>query len=545
MRRMSFSLPSVRYLNWASADMRETWQAAFEAAPLVLAKRWLRLVACGAVPATTFQIRPFEIPIVMREARDLGIVCRVCPDSSAFLRRVAWDSLNASIWVAVGSERSLDQVEACARGEDETDFLRAVGWPDCCAQARSSLDADDPIWSFVLSTESGESILTSGDQLDWHPFLRRLRLAAIPHVACGHDCRASKALASQSRGDEPVDQILSWGVTWSALHGLAEVLLPVAKLVHETDATPVKHTCTLQIGSMPERSPQGVVEPFRHPHRRPMRETHSFRAGVATVRESDPLSTAAIEAVLPPWPDEPPTRPVILQELADDWPAISRWSFDFLSRRFSEVTVKVRNGEAVEAVRLPDFLASVQAGQSGSWYLMDFGFEYLAPEMLEDFHLMSFLESEHFRLDPKDRPGLRSLYIGGAGSGASLHTDILDTCAYNTLIVGEKYWYFCTPSAEAFGLDGSMDLFDRATRERLCLKGVRIFGHSQQAGETLYVPSRWWHQTRILKPSIALTGNILHRWNAPNVSEAIVRSRGHPILGEIGRRLAKVISCLD
>lgn len=542
MTPLPFTLPPVLHLNWASTELRERWQAEFEDAPLVLARRWIELVRQGTIPASIIPARPFEVPRLMREAKEAGLKCKVLLDNSPFLARLDWVASRPFNLLGVGDEESLEALQNTLDGNNEAAFLRSAGWPDCCAASRAGLASTDPAWSFVLCRHDKQPDRLSNQSLDWHPLLRRLRLSALPHAACGPNCEASREMASQCRGDEPVDAILSWAISWSALHGLAEILLPVAKLVHTTDASAEKHVCGIHSENVPEGSPEGVVAPYRKPKRRALRDSVGFRAGITTPMETALPSIEAIARVQPCG--SPPTSPAVLEGMADDWPALSRWTFDFLSKRFPDTQVRISKDDQSKEILLADYLAQVLNGQSDSWYLTDFGFEFLAPEMLGDFSLPPLLDSAHFKLDPEVRPGLRSLYIGGENSGTPLHVDILETCAYNTLIHGVKQWYFCPPTARSDLLASEPNLFDPQVRKRLRLSGVRILAHLQQAGETLFVPSGWWHQTRLIEPSISLTGNILNRWNMDKVAKAIQNSRDHPVLSEIGCQLLSAIESM-
>jgi hypothetical protein len=446
--------------------------------------------------------------------------------------------------VAIGKDDALRRLEDALAAGDRAALLAAAGWPRCCAQAWIKGEFSDPAWAFVLASGQGGPVaqqVPDGEPMYWHPLLARLGITLLPHSPCGSDCPASAERALHLRRSEAVDEILDWPVVWSALHGIAEVLLPVAKLVHDTDATADKYRLSLLSDRLPEATPQGVVQPYRPPKRRALRETRAFQAGIAMPRENPLPPLRGIERIGQPLPQRPPEVPALLHGVAQDWSALHRWTLDFLEQRFGDCEVTLQRGAAQRVTSLRRFVADLRNEQSGAWYLVDFGFEHECPDMLQDFVLPPCLESWHFELPVEDRPGLRSLYVGGAGSGVALHVDILQTCAFSTLISGCKHWYFCPPSALTTWLSEEPDLFDPVVRDRLRLKGLQIFEHVQQAGETLFVPSGWWHQTRNLTTSIALTGNILNAWNEQKVRLAIGAAKSHPLLDAVGRQLLHAI----
>ena len=542
MTPLAFKLPPLTELTFASASLRDEWKPVFDKGPLTLAMRWIEAVAAGALPTALFMAQPFQIPQLMRQARELGIGVRILGPQEPSLRLLPGTSVGSSPAIAVGPSPALEALCAAMTTGWPGDVLVAAGWRACCAKARVEAGLDDPVWPFVLSAGStGEA---AGRQavpgpLPWHPLLHRLGLSLLPHTPCSASCSQSSAIASLLRRDEKLDEIFDWPIAWSALHGLAEVLLPVAKLVHETDAFGEKARLEIESDRLPEGTPQGVVAPYRRPKRRPLRETKTFLGGLATAKEN-PLPPVPGIGVLDALPDVLPERPALLRGVADNWPALSVWTLSYLTEQFRDCEVVLSRGEKRRAALFGDFAQALESGTAEDWYLTDLGFEHVA-EMCAHFALPHWLDSWHFLLPPDERPGLRSLYLGGPGSGTSLHVDILHTCAFNTLIFGSKQWFFCPPSSPLSLLGSEPDLFHPAVTDQLRLRGVRIFTHVQQPGETLFVPSGWWHQTGNIETSLSLTGNIVDRRNMDRVREAVEASADHPVLADIGSKLLRAI----
>jgi hypothetical protein len=83
---------------------------------------------------------------------------------------------------------------------------------------------------------------------------RWLGVRAVPHLPCRFDCgptvEFAESLLGRGQGcaDEVdwLEEILSWSVEWSALHGIAGIKFPVLTVSTRTDATPWKYTVRLQ-----------------------------------------------------------------------------------------------------------------------------------------------------------------------------------------------------------------------------------------------------------------------------------------------------------
>jgi hypothetical protein len=60
-----------------------------------------------------------------------------------------------------------------------------------------------------------------------------------------------------------LQQILSWPMSWSALHGIAEVKTPVLRYVRDTVATGDRLTVQWLGTVMPQTAARGLTFPFR------------------------------------------------------------------------------------------------------------------------------------------------------------------------------------------------------------------------------------------------------------------------------------------
>ena len=232
MKRHPFRLPPFQRIAWTSAAARLRWQRAIETAHDGSAQRLLEAVAQGVLPCALLEASEVRVPLLLRTASERGLEALPIAAPAA-----------APVWLlpAPASNRLL--LAVCPRGKlashRETfahaplsELLLSLGWPRCCADTHARHDFSDPSWACALASE-GKTIGPSAS----HPFLRPLGVRGVPHVPCRLDCAASRELANQLRTQEDQDAMLDWPLTWSALHGIAEVCTPAFRLVYDTDGS--------------------------------------------------------------------------------------------------------------------------------------------------------------------------------------------------------------------------------------------------------------------------------------------------------------------
>ena len=221
-----------------------------------------------------------------------------------------------------------------------------------------------------------------------------------------------------------------------------------------------------------------------------------------------------------------PLKPVILTDAISHWAALGKWTPQFFKSNYGSLVVEVD----AESFALGDLIDRVEASTDdrpapylrnqalADWPLELSGDVFPMPECTQP----NWLESRFF-------PSGKSLsspevYIGGPGARfPTLHYDGLHTHAFLMQLYGDKEYIALPPDQARFlyprdGLAGNRsqiaDLLE-PNLEQFPLaeqaKGVRFQLHP---GETLFVPSGWWHTARILSPSVTVSINGVNRANA-------------------------------
>ena len=127
------------------------------------------------------------------------------------------------------------------------------------------------------------------------------------------------------------------------------------------------------------------------------------------------------------------------------------------------------------------------------------------------------------------RPPYKWILIGPRRSGSSIHTDPLETSAWNAVISGRKRWVLFPPGTPK-SLVKPAAWMAKKDREAIdwFLQHYRTIKESLPAhqqplelitgpGDTIFVPTGWWHTVLNLDDTIAVTQNFVSTTNFPAV----------------------------
>ncbi|OQU92485.1 hypothetical protein SORBI_3001G350900 [Sorghum bicolor] len=231
--------------------------------------------------------------------------------------------------------------------------------------------------------------------------------------------------------------------------------------------------------------------------------------------------------------------PVLLTKLAETWPARTKWTLQQLTKDFGEVPFRIsqRSPQKI-TMKLKDYVSYMELQHDEDpLYIFDDKFGESAPTLLEDYSVPHLFQEDFFDiLDYDQRPAFRWLIIGPERSGASWHVDPGLTSAWNTLLCGRKRsilfhrWALYPPGRVPGGVtvhvndeDGDVDI-ETPTSLQWWLD---IYPHlpeqekplecTQLPGETIFVPSGWWHCVLNLETTIAVTQNFVNQSNFQHV----------------------------
>lgn len=227
-----------------------------------------------------------------------------------------------------------------------------------------------------------------------------------------------------------------------------------------------------------------------------------------------------VERIAPPSVEEfearyrRPGRPVILRGAIDDWPAMRRWSSEYLKRRFGDREVPVirsrhgsmytaQGGLFYERIRFGDYVDQLAGGRPLDLYMV-FRVHEALPELFDDI--------------------VRPAYCRGAGwyrarfwfaapdTKGPLHRDLPDNLYAQiagrkqfvmvdrglTRMVHRHAFYSGVPNYSP--VDAEEPDLRRHPRFRDAPRQLAVL----EPGDLFYIPRRWWHQARSLSTSLSV-----------------------------------------
>jgi len=207
-----------------------------------------------------------------------------------------------------------------------------------------------------------------------------------------------------------------------------------------------------------------------------------------------------------------PLRPLVIQDMAKSWPALKKWTPSFFEEQHGSKQVKVYNEGFVAAgknymsmlktISLKEYIKEVTTTtQDLRMFLYNIKSEI--PELVDDIVFPSLVDglSKKFIF----------MFFGCKGSVTQMHFDIDMSHVFHTAIYGTKTIYLF-PHEQGKNLHNypftcrSYVDVERPDFERFPgLKGVQGFKVVLEAGETLYIPSGYWHHVVYDEASCAIS----------------------------------------
>src|SRR5271165_118841 len=306
---LDFVLPRFSRHAWTSDAARDEWEPRIAKIRAALQDLTLESVSRGMRACGLIQARDSEMDAVVSRCADRGIVVvpierQASPKSTASvtatyaLEALVCEPLPSGMATAVVSRSA--NMESMGAAWDRgacAEVAALLGYPSCCGRFVVGIVDErrlDATWSVAQNSDQNAidpSYISIGAEPETNPLWAPLGITLLPHIPCNFGCAASRQVGrmrvdlARAMGYESeigwMQEVLSWPVQWSALHGIAETKTPILKMVARTDATARKHTLDWQGAGQPESAAPGLSFPHQPPRRLKISDSRSFQRGLA------------------------------------------------------------------------------------------------------------------------------------------------------------------------------------------------------------------------------------------------------------------------
>lgn len=259
-------------------------------------------------------------------------------------------------------------------------------------------------------------------------------------------------------------------------------------------------------------------------------------------------------------------KPVIITDVLRDWPALRRWSPEFFKQEFGNMKFTLNedlkgkagykaNGNGTVEYTMDRFIDRVLSSTEENpapYFRNQILYdlfpslkqdieplpEYFKPNWLPDRYMVKYVG------EVLNRGAALELYIGGKGGAFPvLHYDGAGAHAFLMQVYGQKEFIIYPPNQEKF-------LYPSPEKENLSqvnsvdkpdLQKFPLFAKAEptvfilQPGEMLFIPSHWWHTTKMLSPSISISANVVNQSNWHELINFVSMRRRNPLVSFASR----------
>lgn len=209
-------------------------------------------------------------------------------------------------------------------------------------------------------------------------------------------------------------------------------------------------------------------------------------------------------------------KPVVFKDLAANWSAVDKWTFEWLKKNYGHIVVPLYGSDfrepgknyMVPKMHKPfgEYLDMIQAGPTEYRMFLFNIFEH-APELVHDFSFPDIMDGF-----AKKHP---FMFFGGEGAKVDLHFDIDCSAVFLTQFQTRKRVVLFAPEQSKylyrhpFTVQSHVDVDHPDYQQFPAFKKAQGFETILQHGETLYIPSGYWHYIEYVEGgySISLRAN--------------------------------------
>lgn len=195
-----------------------------------------------------------------------------------------------------------------------------------------------------------------------------------------------------------------------------------------------------------------------------------------------------------------PNQPVVTKSFAQDWPAVKKWSYDYLKQGcgnvevplYSEAFAGSGNDYLASNHTMPfgEYLDTIEAGPT-PWRMFLFNILQHMPQLCDDFNFpdLSVMWLKKFPF----------VFFGGQDAYVDIHYDLDHSHVFLTQLEGKKRVLLFSPKDSTalyrhpFTVSCNIDFRAPDLTKYPAIQNLTAYECMLEPGDTLFIPSRWWH----------------------------------------------------
>ena len=204
-------------------------------------------------------------------------------------------------------------------------------------------------------------------------------------------------------------------------------------------------------------------------------------------------------------------KPVIFTDLAKDWPATQKWTFDWLRTNHGNIDVPLFDNnihkadsyfQVAKTMKFGDYLTLIENGPTE---LRIFLFDIFkkVPSLSDDIRFPGIMDGFV--------KGYKFVFFGGQGAEVNLHYDMDCSNVFLTQFHTRKQVILFPPSQSRFLYQHPFTVMSHVHPLKPDYEKYPAAKHAEgyetilQHGETLFIPQLWWHYINYIDGGFSLS----------------------------------------
>lgn len=315
------SIPNFHRISWVSNPARSVWQPRIQAIVKARPQIFAHAIRAGLYSCALLQLSETEINECEEWLKDFDDLRIMRLKKNGLFGNCCAKHFH----IVIGGSNIVNRFALAWQNNELATIAEFLGIKECCVAFQRTihlkLGLTNPILAQAVNSTDAKienGIIHQQSPGILNTFLNSLRILPLSHTPCSIHCYNSRNLAdawlrtARNNGftDEVnnLEKLLSCPMEWSALHGIAEIKLPILKIATNTDTTAGTYRIQIHSEAYPEEGIVGINFPFKRPNFAAISDSKRFKKGLANLipnltdkRENSKTTTIKSAAASEEW----------------------------------------------------------------------------------------------------------------------------------------------------------------------------------------------------------------------------------------------------